>query len=580
MKEKLYPILLLSLIASCRKTERTTMPSGLQKERITTLACYEGQPKMSSDGKFIAYISTQAGDKHVWLYDVKEKNTEPLTSNEGADEGASFSPDDQRMVFSSKIEGQEDLWLINQDGQLQQVTKTDHADEFSPSWSKDGGEVLFVRKDSSGYAICKVNLKNVSGIMTLRRDSVAMDYPQWIPGQERIIFETIHGGRFEIRTFRPGEDASDPFSDSAMSARFPAVSPDGNWLAFAGREDDFFDIYVTRIELFDPHAVTREEMDHFHPSWSSDGRSILYESAPRWGIHMMEVETQKDSVLVDEPENENTSPVFTPDGKRIIFTGESKGHRTLQEFTLESQKYSPLTLYGMMGNCYDADISPDRKNLVLTRERDSQENLCLMAYDTLHWHDSKGQKAYGYGAPMPIISDSIRRHHAKFSPDGKWIVYVSERSGSSDIWRMELATTKETRLTVDERSELCPSFSNDGEFVYFQTNWAKRWSIWQMPVEGGLPLPVTRDKLPYGWDAAPVVSSRGNILAFTRSWYDDADIWIMSLSGGEKTTRTLTKDNTNQELNGRWSPDGKYVVYQAGHNTDIWMVEVSSMIHE
>lgn len=546
-----YLILLSVCLTACRVSEPKPEP-------ITTLACYDGQPRMSPDGKFIAFVSTQSGDRHVWIYDIAEQTRTPLTYNEGVDEHPDFSPDNERLVFSSLINGQRDLWLIDQESQLLQLTKTETADEYSPHWSKDGNWIYFVMRDSSGWNLCKVNHKNFSDVQILYSDSTEIDYP--VPMSDgRILLQRKEGAACQLNFL---SDRLIPFSKPGMDARRAAVSPDERWIVFVEMAEDSSAIYLTSLEKFDPKPVKLDNARYDFPSWSADGKKILFEKTPSWDIKQIDVETQRDSILVAE-RGEQETPVYWPDGKRVIYSSSSHGQQTLMELNLETgTRESLLTDFG---NCSYPDVSPDGTKLLFTSDKSGPKNIWIMNL-------SRGAQ------PERLTGDSAGAYQARFSGDGQWIVYVSDRSGNPDVWKMELSSKKETRMTVDERIELAPAFAMDDQAIVFQANWARRWSIWRMPVDGGIPLPVTRDKLPYGWDADPMIAPDGNRMLFTRSWYDDADVWLLSVSGGEKTSRTLTKDNTNQERHGRWSPDGKYVVFQAGHNTDIWMMDISSML--
>lgn len=553
--------------AGCTKTGSIITADGLPMQRMTTLACYDGQPKMSPDGKFIAYISTQMGDKHVFIYNMDYGSIHPLTANEGVDECADFSPDNERIVFSSLLQGQRDLWIINKQEEMIQVTKTDDADEFSPLWSPDGNWIYFVCHDST-YKICKVNAHNFSDIVTLYEDSMMLDRAVPHPSLNKVFFQRYHGSQTDICVMETGGRSFSPFIQTGFNELHPALSPDGKWLAYVSNASGYYEIYLTRSDRFKPLAVTRSSQDHFNPSWSSDGKSILFETLPNWDIKIIDAETQKDSVLVDHAANDE-SPVFTPDGNYIIFHSDRAGKKAI--FALNLKDGTQMQLTNARQNDLDPDISPDGKDMIFTSDRTGNWNI---------WITKLVLDSGSVRAPylLAVTDDSAKAYRARFSKKGDRIVYVSEKAGNPDIWIKDLKSNEKRELTIDERSELAPVFTDEDQTVLFQSDWAKRWSIWKTPAEGGLPLPVTRDKLPYGKDEEPEPSPTSNILAFTRSWYDDRDVWIMTTSGGEKTTRTLTKDNTNQETHGRWSPDGKKVVFQAGKNTDVWMIDVSSLI--
>jgi Tol biopolymer transport system component len=556
---------MLFLVGCSGKNKKVTA-DGLTMQRLTTLACYDGQPRMSPDGKFVAYVSSQLGDRHIFICNMDDGSTHPLTANEGVDEGAQFSPDNELIVFSSLLNGRRDLWIINKQEELVQVTKTDDADEFSPAWSSDGRWIYFVKKNGH-YNICRINAQNFSEVVTIYEDDDPIDNPVPDPIDNRIFFSRQENGRSGIYFIGGDGKELKPFISENFNARHPAASPNGKWLAYTSDTTGHYEIYVTPISGHEPQAVTKSREDHFYPSWSHDGKQILFETAPNWDIKIIDAETQKDSVLVNDTANDE-SPVFTPDGNFVIFNSDRLGKNTIFALDLSNGKQTQLT--NAKQNDLDPDISPDGKDMIFTSDRTGNRNIWItkLALDS-----SMTQAPY----LLAVTDDTADSYQARYSARGDKIVYVSEKAGGPDIWIKELKSNKTRQFTIDERNELNPAFTDDDQTVLFQSDWAKRWSIWKTAEEGGLPLPVTRDKLPYGKDEDPAASPTQPIIAFTRSWYDDRDVWIMTSSGGEKTTRTLTKDNTNQETHGRWSPDGKKVVFQAGKNTDVWMIDVSSM---
>ncbi|MBL8012394.1 MAG: PD40 domain-containing protein [Candidatus Omnitrophica bacterium] len=567
MMARIIFVTVLVTFIGCTKKNTTTTLEGLTLERMTTLACYDGQPKMSPDGKFVAYISTQIGDKHVFIYNMDDGSIHPLTANEGVDEGADFSPDNERIVFSSYLLGQSDLWIIDKQEEMTQVTKTDNANEFSPAWSSDGKWIFFVQHDSN-YKICKVNAQNFSEVVILYDDPLPIDKPSLSSSENKVFFQRNDKNQTEICHVDSDGEGFTSFIHSSFDEKHPSVSPNGKWLAYVSNATGVYEIYISPTDRFHPVAVTRSSQDHFFPSWSSDGKNILFESLPNWDIKIIDVETQKDSMLVDHLTNDE-SPAFTPDGRYVIFNSDRLGKKTIFSLNLKDGKQTQLT--NAKQNDFDPDISPDGKEMIFTSDRTG----CLNIWITKLVLDSASTQAPYL---LAVTDDSVNSYQARYSKGGDKIVYVSEKAGNPDIWIKDLKSNKTQQLTIDGQNELAPSFTDDDQTVLFQADWAKKWSIWKTPSEGGLPLPVTRDKLPYGKDEEPVVSPTHAIVAFTRSWYDDRDVWIMTSSGGEKTTRTLTKDNTNQEKHGRWSPDGKRVVFQAGNNTDVWMIDVSSLL--
>ncbi len=536
-----------------------------EPERLTNLACYDGQPAVSPDGKFIAMVSTQSGEKHIWIYDTQDRIREPLTMNEGADERPSFSPDGQSIVFASRIEGQRDVWLIDQEEKLTQVTASE-TDEFSPCWTPDGESILFVRHDAAGYQICRVRRRNFGDVRVVVSDTSALDRPS--TGGDVLVFQKKISGRWALFLAGLNGDNVRPFSQDSNSVHDPAVSPDGKFLACVlavrGRDE----IHVTPLIRYKPAPVTSSGTSHAYPSWHPDGRRLVWEETSNWNIKSIDVETQQDTVLVEDPADDH-SPVVTEDGRYVVFSSNRSGVDRLYALHCGNQSVMPLT--DETDSCTDPEISGNR--LLFTSTRNGRRNV-FMAY--LIENDS----GLRLDSVIQVTHDPVGASRAAFFRQSRDIVFVTERRGLPDVWIWEAATSRERPVTIDERSETEPCMAAADATVLFAADWAHRWSLWSAPVGGGLPLPLTKDKTPYGWDREPVVSPDGTHILFTRSWYDDADVWLMRAGGGEKSTRTLTKDNTDQEAHGRWFPDGRRVIYQAGRNTDVWEMDVTGLLHD
>lgn len=557
----MYISIALFAFIGCRKSDTLRTSNGLEKWQITTLAGYDGQPAISHDERYVAHSSTQAGDPHIWVYDFKEQTRTPLTANEGRDEFPCFSSDDRWIVFSSTIEGHSDLWLLRQDGDLVAVTKSSDRDEWAPVFADNDSSILCVFHDSAGYGLAQINRMNFSEFDVLYRDSVRLDRPS--VGNDAIYMQRASGDQHDIVRWDRNTSTLSTVIQADGDAVDPAVSPDGRWLAYAVRpaKKTFYQIYLMNLSDFQRIAVAPESEDQRYPAWSGDGEKLLYEGRSRWQIKRINVTTQQDSIVVQSEEHV-TQPVVSP-REKLIFIEASNGRNTLYQMDLSDGKIVELPANGVDPD--HPDISPDGRVLALTGWKNQKRDIYLMPL------------ASPQGGLVKLTDDGSS-FRPRFSRDGRKIFYTSDAKGSEDVRELDIASKTSRILTVDDKNENDPC-EGAGGFVVFAADWANRWSIWQMPAEGGMPLPLTRDKTPYGWDREPSMSGDGTSLLFTRSWYDDADVWLMRIDGGEKSTRTLTKDNTNQEMHGRWSMDGKYVYYQSGNNVDIWMINIKPLIN-
>ncbi len=162
------------------------------------------------------------------------------------------------------------------------------------------------------------------------------------------------------------------------------------------------------------------------------------------------------------------------------------------------------------------------------------------------------------------------------SPDGRWLVFTSERRGNPDLYALDLEHGGEPRLLIDsERMEDQATFSPDGKFIYFVSTYAGNADIHRLPFRPNKTLgmegaeDLTRNAAA---DLRPSISPDGRTMAFSSdrglpitaripiSRFRSGDIWTLNLTGG--TLRRLTHvSGTGWNGSPKWSADGKKIVF-------------------
>jgi Tol biopolymer transport system component len=117
-----------------------------------------------------------------------------------------------------------------------------------------------------------------------------------------------------------------------------------------------------------------------------------------------------------------------------------------------------------------------------------------------------------------------------WTPDGK-ILYRSIASGNWDIWSIDPDAGQARQLTVDPATDLHPSASPDGRYVVFASDRSGTFNIWRMERDGGNPIPLTRGTEEF----FPQVSPDGRWLIYQRGLKagEKATLWKVSIDGGE-----------------------------------------------
>jgi len=155
---------------------------------------------------------------------------------------------------------------------------------------------------------------------------------------------------------------------------------------------------------------------------------------------------------------DDLNPVWTPDGKSIIFTSTQKGKRDIYRRPVDGTA-EPELLLESNGDKNVEDISPDGRYLIInTRANEDQgPDLSLLPLT-------------GERKVSPLVATQFREDQAQFSPDGRWIVYRGEENGSSEVFvrgfsREGVLTAGKWR--VSDKGGCQPRWRGDGKELYY-----------------------------------------------------------------------------------------------------------------
>ncbi len=438
-----------------------------------------------------------------------------------------------------------------------------------------------------------------------------------IPATVPLLFLAVAVGAFFLgtriarRSAPPVElgQSAQVTSDPGLEVQ-PAISPDGRSVAYAAGTSSGTRIYVRQVAGGRVSPLTDDTTSsQANPRWSPDGTRILFLaqdavfSAPAsGGAARQEIPAGRGSAV--------TSAAWAPDGQRIayvvadsLFLRDPAGATRLvgQIFEPSLCTWSPegtliacasgnagyLRLGDELGN-----LSPNR--IVVCRVRD--------------------------GA-VTTLTDSISLNVSPaWSPDGRWLYYVSNRRGPRDLYALRIsrsghASGQPVRLSTGLGAQSISISANGGRIAY--AVYSDKANIWSLPVPSHPPVstaaatPVTtgsqviesvslsRDgrwlyydsdragtadvyrKLLAGGDSerlttdpaddfAPVPSPDGREVVF-HSWRSGSrDVYVLPLDG--RPLQRVTS-SPGQELLAVWSPDGSALAYQAGYEEgSIWLV--------
>src|SRR6266508_3518802 len=258
--------LVLGFIDRKGVTEPLRLPPGAYRD-----------PRISRDGKQLAFGTDDGKEAIVWVYDLSGTSSMRRLTIGGRNRYPVWSPDGQRIAFQSDREGDAAIFWQRADGSgtAERITKPDKDVTHIPeSWSPDGKRLLFGLSTASGISLAVLSLED--------KKTSAFD---------------------NVRSTQP------------LSATF---SPDGMWVAYASNPRVAQSGSQVYVQPFPPTGATYQiskanEINPHHPFWSRDGQELYY--VPSAGQFAVVAITSRPSFSVSDPVSlPRGAPNFTEGG--------------------------------------------------------------------------------------------------------------------------------------------------------------------------------------------------------------------------------------------------------------------------
>ena len=306
------------------------------------------------------------------------------------------APDTPKIVFTSVRDPfGKDVYVMDVDGSNQMNLTPNLANDFHPTWSPTGEQILYV-SDHGGFP--DLYLMDAKGLNVRRvfREKAHRETPAWSPDGQWIVYSQLDTGTLNIAT--PDGDAVEVVARVDKGDVAPAWSPDGTEIAFN-------DIRFGRIRLLHLQSRTIEVLprpfEDFvmqNAAWSPDGHQLVFSGSNRFGkevvvgdqpaIYVINRDGTGLVQVVDEKRPATRHPIWSPRGDAFLYEQKTEhALLTTQLFKLVvgQKQVEQLTHVGIRN--YRADwfdptyalpVSPQPQFLTTQwakAKRSSQQNL-------------------------------------------------------------------------------------------------------------------------------------------------------------------------------------------------------------
>ena len=445
----------------------------------------------------------------------------PLTALPGVVRSPSLSPEGTHVAFawSGPKQDNPDIWVQQIGTGAPLRITTDAGTDYSPAWSPDGRSIAFLRQagESTRHELRVVpplggpdrRVTTIEPRGFLRSVKLA-----WCPDSRCIVV-----------TDAPSPDRTQPDAlfvvaiDSGerrqltapqpptLADNDPAISPDGRWLVFRRDIAPFSgQLQVVALDATltvtgQPRSLTTILLTAYSPEWMSNTEIVFGAKGALWKTRI----------------EDGAAP------ERLPFVG-------------------------------DDGIMP-----TVWRGRDGQPGrlVYVRSYaDTNIWKlnvAGPGQRATT--APTPAVPSTRRDALAQLSPDGRRVVFISDRSGESEVWAADVSGENAVQLTSLAANPGFPRWSPDGQSIVFHSNSEDhaQGAPFIVPAEGGRPRRLSSNR---STDVFGSFSHDGSWVYFSSSRDQRPAIWKMPVAGGD-----AVKVSPTPGLLGIESSDGTYLYY-------------------
>jgi tricorn protease len=471
----------------------------------------------------------------LWLVNEDGSNPRRLTVHTARDSNPRFSPDGRWIAFSSDRYGNTDVFIIPAAGGEPKQLTFHSAGDTVVGWSRDSKRVIFSSARGRVFGGTPNLLEvSVDGGLEQPLPTDWGTYASYSPDGKKLAFNR-HPAAWSRKHYR-GSYAADLWVMDVEKKTFQKIvdadtpddmEPNNLWPMFGNGEIFFVSDRGTVAKAGSPEVmksvnniwkipaaggrpvqVTHHKSGNlFFPSLSADGKVMVYEEG--FGLWKLDTASGRSTEI------------------KVDIAGDTKGNQ-----------FEVIT-YNGQADSYD--LSPSTRRAVIS----IRGEIFTIATDR--------------GDISRLTRSFARDTSPQWSPDGKWIAFVSDQSGRDEVWLIGADGKGARKLTDADSEKSGLAWSPDSKMLAYSSSDKK---LYVADVSTGQSRVVAAGEA--GAPGGAEFSPDGRWIAYTKADRDlRPHLWVVASAGGQE--RIITDDGLFASSSARWTADGKKLIFLGGY---------------
>ncbi len=524
---------------------------------------YEGRTNdktaISPDGKYIAYGLNSEGKQSLMVRQVGNQAgvVEIIPPVQVDYDAIEFSKDGNSIYYiAAKPKSGAELYEIPVLGGTPRKILED-VDSFA--FSPDGKTIAFVRSRTS-LMLADANGEN-QRLLAKSAPGEIRHLLDWRPDGKALVSSIYSSEGKSYLTEISASDGKETRLPTQPWIRITGTKwlSDGSGIIISGRdlETQFSQIWFVSYPGGETQRITNDLTSYFDVSITKDNKSIVATKEERlyniWTVPDGKTENAK-KITIEEGKDEGISGVTQNSDGKIVYTVRTAGKFDLWSVNDDGSENRQLTFN--QGSNLLPIFSPDGKSIIFNSNRSGNDDLWEMKIDGTN--------------PVALTNTPVEKEgYANSTPDGHWIAYQQiDAKNLATIWKLNLKTKQAIQITKTDSYK--PLVSPDGKYFACEYVLEGTEHIAIIPIEGDKPikiidLPLFRNPKPVRW------SGDGKSLIYIDKRTQVHNLWSQSIDGGKP--KQLTFFESGQIATFALGKDGKtFILSRGNESSDVIMV--------